>query len=128
MEKGQKFEIPLVISEEIYNGFLQIFKDYNPLHTDSTHAKSKGFSDKVMHGNILNGLISYFVGECLPIKNVILLSQSIKYNKPIYLNDSILFKAEIVDIFSSVNLIEIKYSFYKKEHLVAKGTIQVGII
>ena len=82
-----------------------------------------------MHGNILNGFVSYFVGECLPIKDVIIQTQEIKFIKPVYLNDELLFEAEITDRFDSVNMVEIKFVFKKTENLkVASGKINIGII
>jgi acyl dehydratase len=38
------------------------------LHIDDDYARSKGFKQKVMHGNILCGFLSRFVGELLPVK------------------------------------------------------------
>ena len=129
MKLGDKFDISFVVNEKVYRGFIDIFNDQNPLHTNSVFAQSKGFESEVMHGNILGGFLSYFIGECLPIKNVIIHSQDIKYHKPIYLNDQVIFKAEISEIFESVNAIEFKYFFENIQGLkLAKGKIQIGII
>lgn len=82
-----------------------------------------------MHGNILNGFVSYFIGECLPVKNVIIQTQEIKFFKPTYLNNSLNFQAEIVDVFESVNTVEIKFIFKNIEEMkVASGKINIGII
>ena len=127
--KGAIFEASFTVSETVYNGFISIFKDQNPLHTNEQFAKGKGFENKVMHGNILGGFLSYFIGECLPTKNVIIHSQEIKYSKPVYLNDDLLLKATVNEVYESVNAIEFKYNFLKKESMVvvAKGKIQIGL-
>ena len=65
---GDTFNEEFHVSDEIYAGFIQLFKDKNPLHTDQEIAIKKGFKGMVMHGNILNGFLSYFIGECLPTK------------------------------------------------------------
>lgn len=67
------------LTEEVYQAFQQCSNDRNPLHTNESFALSKGFGGKVMYGNILNAFISNFVGECLPIKDVIIHSQEIQY-------------------------------------------------
>lgn len=127
-ELGNKFEERFVVSNEIYNGFIDVFKDKNPLHTNSQFAIKKGFKEKIMHGNILNGFISYFIGECLPTKDVIIHSQEIQFKNAVYLNDELQFKAEIIGVYDSVNVIEFKYSFKNvKELIVAKGKIQIGL-
>lgn len=124
-----KFENTFIISDKIYEGFILIFKDTNPLHTNEKFAIEHGFKGRVMHGNILNGFISYFVGECLPVKNVIIHMQDIKFKNPVYLNDTILFEAVVSDIFESVNAIEFKFSFKNQDSkVVSKGRIQIGVL
>jgi len=128
-KKDDRFEKTFTISDSVYTSFIEVFQDKNPLHTDENFAIDKGFSGKVMHGNILNGFLSYFIGECLPIKNVIIHSQEIQYKNPVYLNDSLNFEAVVVDIFESVNAVEFKFQFKNAEaKVVAKGKIQIGIM
>lgn len=129
MQKGQEFNCVFHVTDTVYNGFIAVFKDKNPLHTEDTFAQAKKFDSKVMHGNILNGFLSYFIGECLPIKNVIIQTQEIKFALPVYLNDQLDFHAKIEDVFESVNTYEIKFYFSNANNKkVAKGKIQIGII
>jgi 3-hydroxybutyryl-CoA dehydratase len=123
------FDKPFIVSSETYNGFIKLFKDENPLHTDEQFAKTKGFKGRVMHGNILHGFISYFIGECLPVKNVIIHSQEIEFKNAVYLNDELQFKAVITGIYESVNTVEFKYYFKNAaSNIVAKGKIQIGLL
>lgn len=123
------FDKSFIVSPETYTGFIKLFKDENPLHTDEQFAKTKGFKGKVMHGNILHGFISYFIGECLPVKNVIIHSQEIEFKNPVYLNDELQFKAVVTGIYESVNTVEFKYYFKNSaSNSVAKGKIQIGLL
>ena len=129
MNKGDIFKNKFKISKNIYDGFIKLFDDKNPLHTDEVFAQSKGFKSRVMHGNILGGFLSYFIGECLSTKNVIIHSQEIKYFKPVYLNELVSLNAEIIGIYKSVNVIEFKFYFENEQsNKIAKGKIQIGII
>lgn len=129
MNKGDEFEQKFAVTDAVYNGFKDIFNDQNPLHVDEQYAKEKGFDREVMYGNILNGFISFFIGECLPKKNVILQSQEIFYQKPVYLNDELIFKAKVSEVYESVNAVEFKYQFLNQDTVkVARGKIQVGFI
>ena len=124
-----RFEQLFTVSEEVYQGFISLFGDKNPLHTDHNFARAHGFIGKVMHGNILNGFLSYFIGECLPVKNVIIHTQSIQYKKPVYLNDTLTFEAIVTGIFDSVKAVELKFSFKNQDRReLAKGKIQIGIL
>ena len=127
--EGDTFKKTFIISNEIHKGFIELFKDSNPLHTDEKFAADNGFEGIVMHGNILNGFISYFVGECLPTKNVIIHLQEIQFKHPMYLYDVLEFKAVITDLYESVNAIEFKFDFTNRElKKVAKGKLQIGLL
>lgn len=129
MDKGSRFIEKFEVSEALHEGFMNLFKDRNPLHTDDSFAQEKGFAKKVMHGNILNGFVSYFVGECLPEKNVMIYSQKIDFKKPVYAGDSLELHAVIDEVFESVNLVEISFEFINQNSVkVAKGKIQIGLL
>lgn len=126
---GDTYKKVFVISDEVYHGFTQLFKDRNPLHTDQSFAREKGFDGVVMYGNILNGFLSFFIGECLPEKNVIIHSQEIQYKNAVYLHDSLEFTAVITGVYESVNAVEFKYEFRNSgSKIVAKGKFQIGIL
>ncbi len=129
MVQGQQFRQSFRVTDKVYNGFIQISGDNNPLHTNEAFAMSKGFRGRVMHGNILNCFVSFFIGECLPIKNVIIHAQSIKYALPVYLDDELEFVAEIEGYYESVHTYEFKFYFKNADgKKVAKGEVQIGVI
>lgn len=125
---GDHYAHTFLISREVYVGFGNIFQDRNPLHTDEEFAKAKGFPGFVMYGNILNGFLSFFIGECLPTKDVIIHTQEIQYKKAVFLDDSLELDAEITDTFDSVNVVQFKYRFSRSGEVVAKGKFQIGIL
>jgi 3-hydroxybutyryl-CoA dehydratase len=126
---ADEFTQTFTVSGEVYNGFIGLFKDTNPLHTDEAFATDHGFEGRVMHGNILNGFISYFIGECLPHKNVIIHSQEIQFKNAVYLNDELQFDAVVADVFESVKAVEFKFTFKNQlQKMVAKGKVQIGIL
>lgn len=120
------------VTQEVYNGFQQCSSDYNPLHTDSAFASSKGFSSVVMYGNILNAFVSHFVGMLLPTREVMIQSQDICYQKPVFLNDKIILESSIDTISEAVNIIQYKLKFVRikngKREAVAKGHVQIGLL
>lgn len=118
-----------VVTPDVYFHFQMCSNDQNPLHTDEKFAKSKGFSGKVMYGNILNAFVSYFIGECLPIKNVIIHAQNIMFKNPVFMNEILEFEAFVSGIYESVDAVEFKFKFVKPDgKTAAKGSIQFGIL
>ena len=125
---GEKFEEYFVVSNEIYQGFIETFGDRHPLHTSSRYAIARGFKSVVMHGNILNCFLSYFVGECLPEREVMIVSQEIKYQRPVYLGDRLRLEAEVSNVHTSVNLVVFSCKFRNLTDLkiVASAKINIG--
>ena len=129
LKVDDSFDETFIISNEVHNGFIQLFKDKNPLHTDEAFAVSKGFQQRVMHGNILNGFISYFVGECLPGKNVIIHSQEIQFISAVYMNEQLQLRAVVTGTYQAGKTVEFKFTFKNGSlKTVAKGKIQIGIL
>lgn len=129
MKIGDQYRQEFIVSIKEYEFFLTVFKDQNPMHTSSSYAQSKGFKDKIMHGNILNGYLSFFIGERLPTKEVVIISQKINYNLPFFLGDNLELQAQIKTIHSSVGIIDIIYKFRKNaKHIVADGLIQIKVM
>lgn len=126
---NSKYKYQFCITQEVYTYFQKCSKDQNPLHTDEEFAISHGFLERVMYGNILNAFLSYFIGECLPVKNVIIHSQEITYKNAVYMNEELDFEAIVTGIYESVNAVEFKYKFIKPDgNIAAKGLIQIGLL
>ena len=127
--KGAKFSRQFSVSPSVYEGFLQTFNDRNPYHVSDAAAQARGFAGKIMHGNILNGFLSYFVGECLPVKTVVIQSQEIKFRKPVYLHDTVTLQAEVADYHESVRSAEFTFQFLNQNQVkVASGKLLVGLL
>lgn len=131
-EKTSSLSHTYHVTPEVYESFQLCSGDKNPLHTDETFAREKGFQGCVMYGNILNAFISHFVGMCLPTPHVMIQSQDINFHKPVFLNDEITLQAGIDTVSEAVNIINYKLKFYKTtdtgRQLVAKGHVQIGLL
>lgn len=120
------YDLEFHVNSNIHKGFIELFKDNNPMHTNPAYAKQHGFPDVIMHGNILNGFLSYFIGEHLALKNVIILSQKIDFHKPFFVEDILNFKAILKDYSEAVGFYEYKFSFRNQSNTrIAKGNIQI---
>ena len=126
---NQAFVRSYTVSTDVYEAFQKCSADYNPLHTDEAFARERGFPGKVMYGNILNAFLSHFIGECLPMKNVIIHSQSIAFKNPVFLDEVLSFEAVVTGVFDAVQAIEFKFKFQKPDGKpAAKGVIQIGVM
>ena len=91
MERTREY----VITPAVLDHFLNAFDDRSPVHVDEDHALSLGFKGRVMHGGIINGFVSHFVGMEFPGAHGLLLSSDLRYQRPNYLGDRLTLRAKV---------------------------------
>ena len=128
IKKDSKFIHEFKITKTTIDLFIELSEDRNPLHVDANFSISKGFKAKVAHGNIQNCFLSYFVGEIFPIKDVMILSQTIKFKNPIYENDHLFFESVVVNFVESISVYELKFNFKNSTNIVSSGNLMIKVI
>lgn len=93
--EGAEVSQDYVITPTVYSNFLQTFGDRSPIHVEDGYARERGFEGRVMHGAILNGFVSHFVGMVLPGRRSLLLSVDLRYGSPSYLEDQIRIRGKV---------------------------------
>lgn len=112
------------VSNDLYEQFLGIFKDTNIFHIDSEYAKGKGFTDKIVHGNVLGGFLSHFIGVVLNLDRTVIASETINFHLPVYINDELVLTGEVGDFISSVQAYKVKFYFKNQaDQKVASGKV-----
>ena len=124
---GTKFRKQYTISEDVYKRFLELFGDASPLHVDDQVARSCGFSAKLMHGAILNGFISDFVGMNFPGKRTLELGVEIHFVKPTYVKDVVELEAIVKERLESRKVVVLQFRFRREAEMVANGRVTVMI-
>jgi acyl dehydratase len=117
------------ISPEVYEGFLAISDDRNPVHVDDAVALQQGFPGRVMHGAILNAFVSHFVGMHFPAGSVLLHSVSLQYKTPSHLGDEVEIVARVSQVVESVRalVLDVVITNRTRDRVAARGKVQVGI-
>ena len=116
-----------VISPEVYEGFLSSFHDHSPIHVDEAYAMECGFSGKVMHGTLLNGFLSHFIGMIFPGKLSLLLATDLRFVQPSYLGDVIRLEAVVMQKLDvrQVMVLDATFKNLTRDCLAARARIQV---
>jgi len=84
---GDQFLSRKKITEDDIKLFAAISGDHNPLHLDAEFASKSIFKQRVAHGMLTASLISAALAS-MP-GTIILLSISLSFEKPVYVNDSL---------------------------------------
>ena len=122
---GERFLQRYTISEDVYQRFRDLFGDTSPLHVDDRVAVSCGFSRKLMHGAILNGFISNFVGMNFPGRRTLELGVEIKFVKPTYAGDVLELEATVKQRLESRRVVVLHFVFRRHDAVVARGVVRV---
>lgn len=127
--EGAKVERQYTIAPEVYTRFLEAFEDCSPIHVDDAYARERGFQGKVMHGAILNGFVSHFIGMHFPGNRSLLLSVDLRYANPSYLGDVLEIRATVTRKVDSqqVILLTMQLENLTQGILAASGRVQVAI-
>jgi 3-hydroxybutyryl-CoA dehydratase len=130
IQEGLRASHRYAISQDIYEHFLAAYHDTNPLHTDGEFARRHGFADRVMHGMILQGFISHFVGVHFPGGRSLLQSVSTQFKAPCHLGDEILIEATVTQVAEAVKVIimEMVLTNVTQGRVAAKSKVQVGLL
>jgi 3-hydroxybutyryl-CoA dehydratase len=129
LTEGLTRERDYVITQAVYEGFLSTFDDRSPLHMDAAYASACGFTGRVMHGGILNGFISHFIGMVFPGANSLLLSVELRFLHPMYLGDTLQLQAKIAQKVDTQQVIMLHLTFHNQTQgdTAATGRAQVKV-
>lgn len=127
---GQVEEFSFNITKEKMQQFLNITEDTNPLHTDISYAKEKGYDDVVVYGLLTTSALSTLAGVYLPGKYSLIHSVEISYAKPVFIESSPLtIKGEVVEKDDRFSQIKIKVSIFdNQKQKVCRGIMKIGVI
>jgi len=76
--EGQRETLDYALTPAVYQHFLDAFQDVSPIHVDEGYAKARGFAGRVMHGSLLNGFVSHFIGTWFPGRYSLLLGVDLR--------------------------------------------------
>jgi Acyl dehydratase len=95
LKVGDKDCVQKKITSEVVNTFADLSEDHNPVHLDEEFAKTTPFGKRIAHGMLSSCLISAVLGTKLPGPGSIYMSQSMRFKKPVFLDDTLTAWAEV---------------------------------
>ncbi|PKM67596.1 MAG: enoyl-CoA hydratase [Firmicutes bacterium HGW-Firmicutes-19] len=103
---GQSAEFSKIFTSMEVESFAEVSGDHNPVHLSAEYAATTRFKQRICHGHLVASLFSAILGTDLPGEGSIYLGQSIKYLKPVYLDDTITAKVTVIEIDEEKNRVK----------------------
>ena len=126
---GLKEEFQVTVTDEMLKQFCQITGDVNPLHTDETFAKEKGYVSNVVYGMLTASFLSTLAGVYLPGERSLIHSVESKFVKPVYVGDTLTISGQVTECNEMFSLFTMKTTIVNQNgDKVMRGKMQVGIL
>ncbi len=100
---GMSDSITKTITARDVDLFAEISMDRNPVHIDEEYASKTMFKKRIAHGILVTGLISAVLGTKIPGEGAIYMAQELKFMAPVFLDDTITAKVEVIELIPEKN-------------------------
>ena len=119
---GDRCTMEYTIEDRHVRAFAEATGDNNPLHVDDVYAEASPFKRRVAHGVLLSGIVSGLLGTRFPGLGTIAREMYSKYQKPVYLGDTVTVAAEVAERNEKLNLAKITFKVTNQDGvMVARG-------
>ncbi|XP_077522893.1 hydroxyacyl-thioester dehydratase type 2, mitochondrial-like isoform X1 [Amblyomma americanum] len=99
---GDVASVERIFTPADVEAFAALSGDSNPIHLDSTYAKSKNLPACVVHGALINGLVSAVIGTKLPGPGCVVVHQVLEFPKPLLVGEPVSARVEVTFIRKSI--------------------------
>ena len=118
---GSSFSKSVVAEDQTIRDIARLSGDINPIHLDDEYAKQTVFGRRIAHALFCQNIISMIIGNHLPGSGAILLSQNFRYQKPVYIDDTIETTVTVKDILDGDKYVLTTVCTNQKNEIVLDG-------
>lgn len=124
---GDKAELKRIFTAEEVKAFSILSGDINPIHLDEQYASKTLFSSRIVHGALAASIFSTIFANTLPGPGCIYIKSENKFLKPIYLDKTVYFKVEVIEVLQEKKRVIFKTIAISNQQDCIVGTAELYI-
>jgi acyl dehydratase len=105
---GQRATRSYTFTAESVTQFAALVGDGNPIHLDADYAAQTPFGRPIVHGIFVASLLSAALGEQLPGPGCIYLGQSLRFEAPVYVGDTVTASVEVTAVRAEKRIVTLR--------------------
>jgi 3-hydroxybutyryl-CoA dehydratase len=115
LEVGMSASFAKTVTETDVYLYAGISGDFNPVHVDREYARQTAFGRRLVHGGLVQALMSMVVGTMLPGVGTIALEVKTRFKAPVFFGDTVTVSAEITEKIDRTKWVRIKTLAHNQE-------------
>ena len=125
LKQNQSYTDSIKVTSERIKKFASASEDKNPIHLSEKFAKNTIFKTRIAHGMLIASFISSVIGNKFPGNGTIYVSQSLKFKRPVRINDIVRIKIILEKKILKKKWCQLKTQCFVKNKIVLEGTAVV---
>ena len=105
---GERATRVCAFTSEMVAQFAALVGDRNPVHLDADYAARTPFGYPIVHGMFVASLISGILGERLPGPGSIYLGQSLRFEAPVFVGDTVTASVEVIAVRAEKRIVTLR--------------------
>lgn len=122
---GQKAEAIRKFDKQAVLDFATLTGDFNPVHFDEAYAANTIFKKPIVHGPLVLTLVTTLFANELPGSGSVYLSHDVQYKLPVYYDDVITARLEVIEINSKNHVFLSTICYNQEGNIVMTGVARL---
>ena len=127
IQEGMEVSYSQTITDADIKAFAGISGDRNPVHMDEEYAAESRYKRRIVHGLLPTSFFSALFGTKIKGEGCVYVSQSLKFKRPIYIDDTVIASITVTKIDLLQNRVFFKTICKVKNKIVIDGEAEIFI-
>lgn len=128
-EAGARVERTRRITANEEERFVALSGDANPLHTEDPFPVEHGFRRRLAHGLLVTAAVLPAIGELLPSRGFVCLSQQMRYHRPVHVDEDVRITVEVKHVTAALGIVVVGMTVHGADGAIAlSGEVQTKLL